>query len=52
MSDGFGFGILVGALITFLVDTLFFARYKKEIYERLEIIRDSLIKSNEERRSK
>lgn len=35
MSDGFGFGILVGALITFLVDTLFFARYKKEIYERL-----------------
>ena len=35
MSDGFGFGILVGALITFLVDTLFFVRYKKEIYERL-----------------
>ena len=35
MSDAFGFGILVGALITFLMDTLFFARYKKEIYERL-----------------
>lgn len=35
MSDEFGFGILVGALITFLVDTLFFVRYKKEIYERL-----------------
>ena len=45
MSDEFGFGILVGALITFLVDTLFFARYKKEIYERLH--RELTNKENE-----
>ena len=35
MSNEFAFGILMGALITFLVDSLFFIIYKKEIYERL-----------------
>lgn len=35
MSDEFVFGILAGALITFLADSLLFTIYKKEIYERL-----------------
>jgi len=35
MSDEFVFGILIGALITFLADSLLFVIFKKEIYERL-----------------